>query len=713
MKFYQIWQGRNCAEPNDLFPAHVPGNIQYDYATAHGFADVMVADNYRQFLPLENVEWEYVAELRYERAANERVFFVSEGVDYAYDVRLGGKTLYAYEGMFRPVELDLTDHLTGRGDVLTVHIFPHPKTPAGRAGTRDEASESCKPPFCYGWDWNPRLLVSGMWQEAYIETRGASCIADCEVRATLTEDLSLGRVTFDYTCALPCEAALYDPAGNEVWRGRDREATVVSPALWWCVGYGEPNLYRWVITNGREQKSGFVGFRTLRLVRNTGAHDPAGFPKSRYAPPMTVELNNRRVFAKGSNWVNPELFPGRITDERYDELLTLARDANMNILRVWGGSGICKRAFYDLCDRYGILVWQEFMLACNDYPDKQEYLTVLESEARAVICSLRAHPSLAFWCGGNELFNGWSGMDDQSLPLRLLNALCLELDRDRPFLPTSPVSGVGHGGYEFYDVKHDLEVFAEFQNARCIAYTEFGVPSLTSPVTLRRVIPGADVFPPAPTEAWLAHHGFKAWKADSWLCLPAVTHYFPEIEDLDTLAERSVWMQAEGYRGAFEEMRRQWPYCSMALNWCFDEPWVTAANNCLIEYPAVPKRAYYAVREALRPICFSAKIEKFLWTCGETFTADVWLLNDSENAIATAARAVLIVGGQETELLTWRAEAGAWAHTAGPTLRCVLPETDADRLTLRIENAEGYAAEYVLPLRPKQTARPKPKMLNQ
>ncbi|MBQ7669966.1 MAG: hypothetical protein IJS45_04510 [Clostridia bacterium] len=693
MIYRQNWVGRRCSE-KDTFPARVPGNIQYDYAVSHGFKDVMRADNYKEYLQLEDDEWEYSAKLDYVRRDKERVYFVSLGIDYSYDVLLNGGIIYSYEGMFRPFELDLTDRLIG-DDVLTVRVHKHPKAPGAKSGTRDEARESCKPPFCYGWDWNPRLLVSGMWGDAYIETRSEYYIADCEVKTTLSDDLSTGRVTFSYSCDHKCSVSLFDPDGNEVCRTDENEIAVLHPELWWCTGYGKPALYRWVIRNEREERSGFVGFRSLKLVKNEGTFESVGFPKTRREVPMTIELNGRRIFAKGTNFVNPELFPGMVTAERYEELLALMRDANMNIVRVWGGSGICKREFYDLCDRYGILVWQEFMLSCNDYKGTPHYMAVLDSEARAVIKSLRHHPSLAIWCGGNELYNSWSGMDDQSLPLRLLNALCLELDPDRPFLSTSPLYGVGHGGYEFYDASCGVEVFEEFQKSDMIAYCEFGVPSVTSADQLRKVIPEEELFPIEPTDAWCAHHGFGAWKPDSWLCLNAVKRYFPETHDVDELAERSAWMQTEGYRAAFEEMRRQWPHCSMALNWCFNEPWITAANNSLIEYPARPKRAYYAVRSALRPVCFSAKISKFSWKSGETFSAEIWLLNDSTEEVKTSVRAVVSIDGNETELGSWSAATAAQTHKKGPTVSFVIPETSSDRLVLRLDGGD-YSNNYEL-----------------
>ncbi len=688
---------------NVPFKARVPGNIQYDYGVAHGFADVQYADQYKQYLPLEDVHWEYSTCLQYEKKPNERVFFVSEGIDYRCDILLNGKCICSHQGMFSRIEVELCELLGSGKDVLTVHIHPHPKSRTGNPNTRDEADASCKAPVCYGWDWNPRLLISGMWQETYIETRGASYIGDAEALASLNADMSEGTVRFSYICDIPCTVELYDANGVQVATGDGNSLTVHAPRLWWCNGQGEAYLYTWVIRNETEERRGQLGFRRIRLVRNTGAGDPKVFPKTRYPAPATVELNGRRILSKGSNWVNPELFWGHIDEARYGELLILARDANMNMLRVWGGAGICKKSFYELCDRYGIMVWQEFMLACNNYPDTEEYLAVLESEARAIVRSLRSHPSLALWCGGNELFNGWSGMTDQSLPLRLLNRICYELDRERPFLPTSPLYGMGHGGYAF-DSPVEGEVFARIAEESMTAYTEFGVPSISSVENLKKAIPEGELFPPRRTPAWEAHHGFGAWAEESWLHLETLLKYFGESTSLEQTVERSAWLQSMGYKLSFEEMRRQWPKCGMMLNWCFDEPWITAANNSVIEYPAKPKPAYYAIKEALRPTLFSARVAKFLWTGCELFEADICLLNDAPEAVSGKVHIALLLNGERYDLLDWEASAAANANCQGPTVRIKLPDVQCDRMELVLESAEGLASRYVLRYTPKRAA---------
>ena len=704
MKFYQNWQGRSChPERNAWFPATVPGNIQKDYAVANSFADVQYADNYKQFLPLENDHWEYSTTLCYDRVSDERVYFVSDGISYRYDVLLNGETVYSYEGMFRGFELDLTEKLTGKDDVLTVHIYPHPKSTRGHVNSRDEANESCNPPVYYGWDWNPRLLISGIWDDTYIETRGAGYIYSCEVLTEISNDLATGTVHCAFDCALPCEVLLLDANGNEVYRGTDKSFTVNAPELWWCNGQGTPYLYTWVIRNEKEERTGKLGFRRLRLLRNEGAKGPSTFPKGRYEAPITVELNNRRIFCKGSNWVNPELFWGEITTERYEELILAAKNCHMNIFRMWGGAGTPKRAFYDICDREGILLWQEFVLACNDYRDVGNYMKVLESEATGMITKFRSHPCLAFWCGGNELFNSWSGMDEQSHPLRLLNKLCFELDYKRPFLYTSPLFGMAHGGYTFYAPDQGGDVFQQFQNNYNTAYTEFGVPSISDMETLRKIIPEEELWPLQRTEAWIAHHGYDAWGRHRWLCADVLERYFGKPNSMEEMVEHSEWLQCEGYRGAFEEMRRQWPHCSMSINWDFNEPWMTAAGNELITYPNKLNACYHYVQKALRPTLFSAKVPKFDWKENETFEAELWLLNDAPEAKSGKVHVTARVGEHTFDLLEWSAEAEANGHKRGPTVRFILPHAeDETKVTLTLSAENGMESEYELMYIPKK-----------
>ena len=703
MRFFQKWQGAiisNGAETL-LFPATVPGNIQEDYAKAIGICDVMYGDNVTKLETIEDDVFEYRTTLDYRSNEGESVWFVAEGVDYKYDVLLNGETVCSYEGMFKACEVDLTESLRGN-DALTVRIYPHPKREGAFVGTRDEADESCKPAVSYGWDWNPRLLISGLWRDAYIETRGTDHIGRCEALYTLSSDLGYADVRFRIECNGKYTFRLFDADGKELYCGEGESVRIYDPKLWWCNGQGEPYLYKWEVECGNNRKSGSFGIRRVRLLRNIGADDPSGYPKGRYAAPITLELNGRRIFMKGANYVNPDIFWGRIDEQRYRELVTLAAEGNMNILRIWGGASFNKEEFYRLCDEAGIMLWQEFPLACNSYPGDDAYLRVLESEATALILALRQHPSVVLWCGGNELFNGWSGMSDQSLPLRLLGSLCYNLDRNTPFLATSPLEGMGHGNYVFYDWNNGTDVFENNQKIKFTAYTEFGVPSISPMASLAKIIPEDELGEISDTPSWRIHHAIGAWRPESHACVNTLEKFFGRDHSLEKRIEESMLLQAEGLKATYELARRQSPYCSAAIAWCFNEPWITAANCSMLSYPAQPKPAYYEVKKALRPILFSADIPKFSWRGMERFSADIWLLNDTLQAVRSSVEVLLRIGEREIPLAVWSGSTKAGENRECIGVRIELPnDCEEGIMTLVLRSDEdGFSSEYRLKYTP-------------
>ena len=698
MRFCQQWTAAGC--DGFSFPARVPGTVQSDYAKARNWGDIQYADNIYRFETIENWSWTYQTNLDFHTEAEEQIYFVAEGIDYQFDIRLNGNTIHSQEGMYTPVKLNLTG-IAHPGDTVEVFIHPRPWREGALVAphnSRTAADASCKAPVTYGWDWNPQVVNLGIWQDAYILTCKEDYIHSCEPFYTLNKDRTHADVRFETECAGTVRYTVTAPDGTVVYQGTDSAFSVENPRLWWCNGQGEPDLYTWTAESSSDQKSGVIGFRTIKLVRNAGADIPPTFPKPRYPAPITVELNGRRIFAKGSNFVNPEIFFGEITAERYAEQIELAKRANMNMFRIWGGAGICKQPFYELCDRAGILVWQEFMLACNNYIGTPHYLKILEQEATSIIRSLRRHPCLAFWCGGNELFNSWSGMDDQSLPLRLLNKLCYDLDPTRAFMMTAPLEGMAHGSYTFSSPPDNKDVFERFNNCHHTAYSEFGVPSLAPVETLERIIPEEERFPIRETPAWIAHHGFRAWVGDSWACNSIYEHYFGEDPTLEARVAHSNWLQSTGYQAIFEEARRQWPYCSMALNWCFNEPWMTAANNSLVAYPNQPKPALETVANSLSGQLPSARIGKFHWKAGETFAAELWYLNDLPQSAVDVVTASLTVNGQTQTLLTWHTgEIAENQNKLGPTVHAQLPETATEQaLILTLTTTSGKSNTYRL-----------------
>ncbi|MBN8712205.1 MAG: hypothetical protein BGO12_08520 [Verrucomicrobia bacterium 61-8] len=701
--------------PGPWIPSTVPGAVQLDWAAANALPDYSHGDNVRFWQGLEDYSWLYRAELDATPTlvSGERLFLIVEGVDYACDVLLGGRRLLQHTGMQIPIRLDVTDSWKDGAELdILIHLAPKAADmPAGRA----QARESCKPAVSYGWDFHPRLIPLGLWQNAFLEVRSAVHFHEApEVKYSLSED-----------CTLACgelRVMLNSPATANMtltWRLRKSDGEVVisqdmavepgmsrlsvpfrleQPALWWPHDQGLPSRYISEVSLLDEAvaevdgHSARIGFRRVRLCMAPGQwEEPHLFPKSRSRPPLTFEINGRRIFAKGSNWVCPHIFPGAVGRVEYESQLRLAHESHFNILRLWGGSVAPQDCFYDLCDELGIMVWQDFPLSCNAYPDTEPYLTLLDQESRSLIKRLKRHPAVVLWCGGNELFNAWSGMTDQAFALRLLNRNTFELDPATPFLPTAPVEGMGHGHYVFRDMEAGEEAWGIFQKSSCSAYSEFGCPGPASVETLKRILPASELWPPRSGTSWETHHAFAAWLPDSWLHLAACNHYFGPSETLEELVERGQFLQAAGFQGLFEEARRQKPVSSMALNWCFNEPWPCAANNSLISWPCEPKPALAAVGLACRPTLLSARIRKLAWKAGENFDPEIWILHDGPNGIGAFEVAVWLEhDGVRIPLVRWTAgPIDANCNLQGPRVQCRLPKMSDPRFRLLLE-AEGH-----------------------
>ena len=704
--------------PLKYVSAVVPGAVQLDIARSENYPSYLVSDNYKRYGWMEDLYYTY--QTRFQRpdmAPDERLWFVSKGIDYEFEILLNGLRIHKQEGMFTPVALDLTDKLTDGDNELRILIYPVPKRHASPQD-RTQASSVVKPAVSYQWDWHPRLIPLGIWDETGLEIRHESHVDDVYVNYTLNEELTCAEIMLEVQA---CHSGgksfrwrLKDAAGRVAATAsglmHDRlirpGITLEQPQLWWTHDHGSPYLYTSIFemfdNDGKmlQRVSDKVGFRRVRLVMNEGAwEEHPESPKSRSVPPAQVELNGRRIFAKGSNWVNPEIFPGIITDERYERLVSMGVKANMNMFRVWGGGIVNKERFFEVCDSLGMLVWEEFPLACNNYPDDPHYLSVLKQEASSIVKRLRKHPCLGLWCGGNELFNSWSGMTDQSLALRLLNAVCLDLDPHTPYNPTSPIMGMGHG-YYLFRTPDGKEVYELMNNAHCTAYTEFGVPGMSPMEVLKQIIPLEYLSTPKAGTPWEDHHAFNAWVGDTWLAPDILEHYFGKASSLEELIEQSQLLQSEGYKAIFEEARRQKPYCSMALNWCYNEPWPAAANNSLIVYPDIPKPAYDAVAGSCRPICASVRFSRFEWKQGEPFFAQVWILNDryATSHIGTVHLYVEI-DGKRTELLSWKPETlNPNENIAGPEGRMILPSMKNRRFKViaQVENMPELDNEYTL-----------------
>ena len=712
MKQQLIWQLAHSDTKNgacsDWVSATVPGCVQLDMAAAYNMPLYFTGDHEDDYRWMEDKYWHYRSECLVEE--NERDPFLHfKGVDYEYEVQVNGELKLYHEGMFTHTDIDLTPY---KGQTINVEVIVYPapkiKDCYYERGLGNEAAHVVKPPFTYAWDWCPRFVTLGIYDEAFVEYRPAARITSLDVSYRLEEGNSTARIRIQQTsnviadirCTVRTEAG--ETVCEEVFSSQTANTELVlhNPELWWPHNHGKQPIYELTVdllVNGQQMDSHVrkLGFRRMRLVPNDNvwAEQMLDEMKTCARPPMTLEVNGRRIFAKGSNWVPPEMCRAQMQYDRVRELLTLLKNANMNIIRMWGGGYIHPDWFYDICDELGIMVWQEFPLACTEYKDNDHYLAILEQEADAIIRQLRTHPCIAMWCGGNELFTDWSRMTPQHKAVRLLDAKTYALDQDTPFLYTSPQEGVAHGSYTMV-LGNGKETLTEVYEGSYTAYTEFGCGAPSEWDYLGTFMTEDELSKPFAAPIWDKRHAVR------WFDVAGVKRLTGCSDDLKDVVDAGNEAQKVMYASMFEEMRRQWPHASMAINWCYNEPWPTAAGNGLVNYPAIPRRSYYSISEALKGQKLSLRYNKIAWKPGQKMILSPWVLNDTEECISEGYAVISLIADNTEKIIgEWRyGQTQAWSNQKGEEISVVIPNVENKRFVLSIISKTHPAlnAEYEL-----------------
>ena len=685
---------------SDWMPASVPGCVQLDTAAARGIPLYYTGDHEDEYRWMEPLYWHYRAQAQIEE--RKRVpFLCLTGVDYEYDLLLNGQQQYHHEGMFTGREVDLSAY-KGQTVQIEVIVYPAPKMKDcyPERGMGNEAAHTVKPAFTYGWDWSPRLVTLGMFSDAYVEYRSAARITQFDLSYRLDDTLETAEVRLAYAAAGTgkLQFVLTDAAGavvlDEAFPAESGEKSfrLQKPELWWPHNHGRQPVYTaslrflsgGAVTDTHSRR---IGFRRSQLVTNENVwfEQMEGELKSCARPPMTLQLNGRRIFAKGSNWVPAEMSPAQLKKDTILTLLTYAKDANMNLLRLWGGAYIQPDWFYDLCDALGIMVWLEFPLACSEYRDDDHYLQILSQEADTIIRRLRMHPCVVLWCGGNELLTDGCRMTPQHKALRLLDAKTYALDPDTPYILSSPQQGVAHGPYDMV-CGSGREILTEFTESRFTAYAEFGCAAPSDWDYLATFMTEQERENPMTASVWEKHHAQQTKPWPRWFDMDGLRKLTGCTDDLREMITAGNEAQAMMYQALFEEVRRQWPHASMAINWCYNEPWPTAAGNGLVNYPARPRRSYYGVKEALRGKKLSLGFSRIAWRPGEQMQVTAWVLNDTASSIPDGYAVVLMeADGEERVLGEWRyRQTQPWSNQKGECFTFAVPKTKSGRFGLKI-----------------------------
>ncbi|MFI2432728.1 glycoside hydrolase family 2 protein [Streptomyces sp. NPDC018693] len=572
-------------------PARVPGCVHTDLLAAGVIPDPFLGRNETEVAWVGRRDWTYETDLG-STGGHEQTDLVFEGLDTVAEITLDGRLLGRTRNMHRAYRFDVTG-LQGRLAVRFVSAYAEAEAVRGKLGERPaayaEPYQYVRKMACsFGWDWGPTLVTAGIWRPVRLERWSTARIArvrplvSVEQGAGVVElhiDVERTRVEADLTV----EARV---AGVRV-RGRvEGSAAVVrlqvpDVRLWWPRGYGEQSLYDVELTllHGVDALDGWrrrIGFRDLELDTSADAHG-TGF---------TLVVNRERIFARGVNWIPDDVFPSRVTRERYRERLGQAADAGVDLVRVWGGGIYESEDFYDACDELGLLVWQDFPFACAAYPEEQPLRGEVEAEARENVVRLMPHPSLVLWNGNNENlwgFRDWGWEErlagdswGEGYYLGVLPRVVAELDPTRPYTAGSPWSGSwehhpndpAHGTHHSWEVWNRVD-YAEYRREVPRFVAEFGWQAPPAYATLRRALPGEE---PAPGSPGMLHHQ-KADDGNGKLERGLARHFAVPEKDFDRWHYLTQVNQARAVAAGIEHWRSHWPVCAGTVVWQLNDCW--------------------------------------------------------------------------------------------------------------------------------------------
>ncbi len=479
-------------------PVDVPGDVHTALVAAGRLPEPYYDRNELECAWVEDREWWYRLHFDGPLApldADERLQLVFLGLDTFVTIWLNGAELGKHQNMFREAVFDVSDTVRiGSPNTLAL-CFDRPLDHLGAVASA--MPEDWMPPraamrkaqFGYGWDWGPRLPTVGIWRGVELRrqrsavltgVRFATLVVDSATKHALVSvtveaeqfagrDLCTAHVRLRAPGSSSASASVVEQTVELRGVGADLRGTTYirleSPRLWWTHDLGEPALYSLEVSlqqHGDELDATTrnVGIRTLALDESPDQEEPG----TRF---FRFVLNGVPLFARGTDWIPADSFVGAIAPDRYTKLLTLARDGNNTMLRVWGGGIYEPDAFYDECDRLGLLVWQDFMFACAAYPEDDAMAAEVDAEARYQVRRLRNHACMAVWCGNNEnqwIFGNmrWRNPEARVPGFRyyhdILPRAVAELDGQTPYWPGSPFGGSDYNSMEEGD-RHNWDVW--------------------------------------------------------------------------------------------------------------------------------------------------------------------------------------------------------------------------------------------------------------
>ena len=660
------WQFRE-ADNGDWLPAAVPGTVHTDLLANKKIPDPFYRTNEQDLQWIDKKDWEYQTTLELDAAtlAQRHIELCFAGLDTCADVYFNDALILTADNMFRRWTADIKPH--ARAGANSLRILLHSPVqeglkklaamgyalPAvddwseiGGLGKTHISMMLRKAAYHYGWDWGPRFVTSGIWRPVQLRAWSGARIADLTIvqnsvsaeKADLTARFEIASdqmgpavivLTSPQDAAIAARARiLLEPGINTA----EVNFGITKPKLWWSNGLGDPFLYEFAGRLGtartHDHRAVTTGLRTIRVVQKPDA-DGASF---------AVELNGVPVFMKGANYIPNDSFLPRATHAVYERLVRSAADTHMNMLRVWGGGIYEDDYFYALCDRHGILVWQEFAFACLMYPGDQAFLDNVREEAADNIRRLRNHPSIALWVGNNEIDTAWQndvpeggwGWKQNYTPAQrdqlwaaykaifyhILPDAVAAHDPQRFYWPSSPLAAwdgrdeVRHadlgtskqsGDIHYWGVWWGEKPFSSYRTNVGRFMSEYGFQSFPEFKTVQAYAAPGDY--DIMSEVMQAHQR-------SYIGNKTIVEYMARDYKVPKNFQHFLYvgqvLQAEGIRIAMEGHRARMPTCMGSLFWQINDCWPVASWSSIDYFGRWKAQQYFARKSFARELVTSS-----------------------------------------------------------------------------------------------------------
>ena len=662
-----------------LHPAVVPGCMEHDLQKAGLLEDPYFGLNILKVQELEDCHAYYGVSFSFKNQIGAIPQIVFEGLDTICEIYLNGTLLGKTDNMMIAHRFDLRDIPEGENE-LFIHFLPScitardfPLSPGyySHSLANYEMLRLRKPPHMFGWDIAPRAVSAGIWLPVFIEFVPTEHIEDCFIM-TFSEngegstavldiyfDLSIqaGLLTnYKLRISGVCEDSHFETCKTLRFTKGVLRVPVPDAKLWWPKGYGLQSLYRTTIQlicgeqviDTWEQQA---GIRTVKLNR-TAVTDVRHLGKFEFI------INKEKVFVMGTNWVPLDAFHCNDIN-RVEEALELTDDIGCNAIRCWGGNVYESELFYNICDQKGLMVWQDFALACAVYPQDDLMFAAIKHEVTSVVKRLRRHPSIILWAGDNEcdlLMSRAVGDRDPNishLTRKIIKDLIEFEDPTRPYLPSSPFydEEAYQIGRQYITENHlwgprDYYKSSFYTQSLCHFVSEIGYQGCPSTDSVKKFISAENLWPWQDNPEWIVHAANDNARPDAIyahrirLMANQVRELFGSVPDnLDDFSLASQISQAEAMKFFIELFRQQRAYRTGIIWWNILDCW-PQFSDAVVDYYFVKKLAYYFIKRSQQP---------FILLVGEpsNWKQPLLAINDSKSAISFTYRLLDAANGQE------------------------------------------------------------------